>query len=95
MGDGITYTIYSNKSELKICKLAYFISEIHKSNLNKKKGGKRHMTIYIVTFQTYGTGEFQVSYNVFSKRKDAELEAKQLRACGHTQVTVVKREVRF
>ena len=53
------------------------------------------MTIYIVTFHTYGTGEFQVSYNVFSKRKDAELEAKQLRACGHTQVTVVKREVRF
>ena len=53
------------------------------------------MAIYIVTFQTYGTGEFQVSQNVFSKRKDAELEAKQLRACGHTQVTVVKREVRF
>lgn len=53
------------------------------------------MAIYIVTFQTYGTGEFQVSYNAFSKRKDAEIEAKQLRACGHTQVTVVKREVRF
>ncbi len=53
------------------------------------------MAIYIVTFQTYGTGEFQLSYNVFSKRKDAEEEAKQLRACGHTQVTVVKREVRF
>ena len=53
------------------------------------------MTIYIVTFCTYGTGIFKVSYNVFSKRKDAELEAKQLRACGHTQVTVVKREVRF
>ena len=53
------------------------------------------MTIYIVTFQTYGTGMFQVSENVFSKRKDAELEAKQLRACGHTQVTVIKREVRF
>ena len=94
MGDGITYTIYSNKSELQICKLAYFISELHKSDSNKK-GGKRLMTIYIVTFQTYGTGIFQVSYNVFSKRKDAEEEAKQLRACGHTQVTVVKREVRF
>ena len=60
-----------------------------------KKGGENTMTIYIVTFQTYGTNEFQVSYNVFSKRKDAELEAKQLRTCGHTQVTVVKREVRF
>ena len=53
------------------------------------------MTIYIVTFQTYGTNEFQVSYNVFSKRKDAEQEAKELRSNGHTQVTVVKREVRF
>ena len=53
------------------------------------------MTIYIVTFQTYGTGMFQVSQNVFPKRKDAEQEAKELRACGHTQVTVVKREVRF
>ena len=94
MGEGITYTIYSNKSELQICKLAYFITEIHKSNSNKK-GGKRLMTIYIVTFRTYGTETFQVAQNVFSKRKDAELEAKQLRACGHTQVTVVKREVRF
>lgn len=53
------------------------------------------MAIYIVTFQTYETGMFQVSYNVFSKRKDAEEEAKQLRVCGHKQVTVVKREVRF
>lgn len=53
------------------------------------------MTIYIVTFCTYGTNEFQVSYNVFSKRKDAELEAKQLRSNGHTKVTVIKREVRF
>lgn len=38
---GITYTIYSNKSELKICKLAYFISEIHKSDSNKKRGIKQ------------------------------------------------------
>ena len=53
------------------------------------------MTIYLVTFQTYGTNEFQVSYNVFSKRKDAEQEAKELRLNGHTKVTVVKREVRF
>ena len=53
------------------------------------------MTIYIITFCTYGTGMFQVSENVFSKRKDAELEAKQLRSNGHTKVTVVKREVRF
>ena len=63
--------------------------------LIKIKGGKRLMTIYIITFQTYGTGEFQVSYNVFSKRKDAELEARELRSNGHTQVTVIKREVRF
>ena len=94
MRDGITYTIYRNKNELQKCKLAYSISEIYKSNSNKKRG-ENTMTIYIVTFQTYGTGEFQVSYNVFSKRKDAEEEAKQLRACGHTQVTVVKREIRF
>lgn len=60
-----------------------------------KKGGENIMTIYIVTFQTYGTNEFQVSYNVFSKRKDAEQEAKELRSNGHTKVTVVKREVRF
>ena len=53
------------------------------------------MTIYIVTSHTYGTGTFQVSQNVFSKRKDAELEAKELRSNGHTQVTVIKREVRF
>ena len=53
------------------------------------------MAIYIVTFCTYGTGTFQVSQNVFSKRKDAELEARELRSNGHTQVTVVKREVRF
>ena len=63
-------------------------------NKNKKEG-KHTMAIYIVTFQTYGTGEFQVSYNVFSKRKDAEQEAKELRSNGHTKVTVVKREVRF
>ena len=60
-----------------------------------KKGGENTMAIYIVTFKTYGTETFQVSQNVFSKRKDAELEAKQLRSNGHTQVTVVKREVRF
>ena len=53
------------------------------------------MAIYIVTFCTYGTGEFQVSYNVFSKRKYAEQEAKELRSKGNTKVTVVKREVRF
>lgn len=53
------------------------------------------MTIYIVMFQTYGTETFQVAQNVFSKRKDAELEARELRSNGHTQVTVVKREVRF
>ena len=53
------------------------------------------MAIYIVTFQTYGTGMFQVSENVFSKRKDAELEARELRSNGHTQVTVIKRAVRF
>ena len=53
------------------------------------------MAVYIVTFQTFGTGVYQVSNNVFTKRKNAEQEAKELRACGHTQVTVVKREVRF
>ena len=53
------------------------------------------MAIYIVTFCAYGTNEFQVSYGVFSKRKDAEQEAKELRSNGHTKVTVVKREVRF
>lgn len=34
---GMIYTIYSNLIELKICKLAYFISEIHKSDSNKKE----------------------------------------------------------
>ncbi len=53
------------------------------------------LTIYIVMFRTFGSGEYQISENVFTKRKDAEQEAKRLRACGHTQVTIEKREVRF
>lgn len=53
------------------------------------------MIIYIVTFCTFGTGKFQVSDKVFWRRTKAEQEAKQLRACGHTQVTVVKRETCF
>lgn len=35
--EGMIYTIYSNKSELKICKLAYFISELHKVIQIKKE----------------------------------------------------------
>lgn len=53
------------------------------------------MTIYIITFCTFGTSKFQVSNDVFLRRTKAELEAKKLRACGHMQVTVVKREIRF
>lgn len=37
VGDGITYTIYSNKNELQKCKLAYFISELHKVIQIKKE----------------------------------------------------------
>lgn len=52
------------------------------------------MIVYIITFVTYGTNEFQVSDCVFAKRKDAEQEAKELRSNGHTNVHIVKREVR-
>ena len=48
------------------------------------------MAIYIVTFATYGSGTPNVSLNSFALRKDAEHEAKELRACGHTAVKVVK-----
>lgn len=48
------------------------------------------MTIYIVTFATYGSGTPNVSDRSFMLRKDAEREAKELRACGHTAVKVVK-----
>ena len=48
------------------------------------------MTTYIVTFATYGSGTPNVSLNSFKLRKNAEQEAKELRACGHTSVKVVK-----
>ena len=51
------------------------------------------MAIYIVTYCTLGTGVFQVSNKVFTKRKDAEAEASQIRASGHTKVSVLKREI--
>lgn len=51
------------------------------------------MTIYIVTYKTLGTEVFQVSSKVFTKRKDAEAEASEIRASGHTKVSVLKREV--
>lgn len=53
------------------------------------------MTLYIISFKTFGTELFQISVNVFSKRKDAEKEVKQLRACGHTKVTIIKRKIRL
>ena len=52
------------------------------------------MTIYTVTFCTFGTNGLQQDPIAFLKRKDAEQEAKELRACGHTQVQVHKLEVK-
>lgn len=70
VGDGITYTIYSNKSELQICKLAYFISEIHKSNSNKKK---RYKTMTLEALQ-------QAIANLLVARREAHgNEAEQAR----------------
>ena len=51
------------------------------------------MVIYIVTYCALGTEQFQVSNNVFTKRKDAEAEAAKLRASGQTKVAVLKREI--
>lgn len=48
------------------------------------------LQFYVVTFCAYGTGAFQVSYNAFLLKKDAEQEAKELRACGHTQVKITR-----
>lgn len=51
------------------------------------------MTIYIVTYRALGTEVFQVSNKVFTKRKDAESEAKILRYNGNTKVSILKREI--
>ena len=48
------------------------------------------LQFYVVTFCTYGTRIFQVSCNAFLLKKDAEQEAKELRACGHTQVKITR-----
>lgn len=46
------------------------------------------MKIYIVTFKTYNTGKFQISMGAWISKAKAELEAKELRANGHTDVKV-------
>lgn len=46
--------------------------------------------MYTITFVTYGSKMPQTDVNAFRTRKDAEREAKQLRANGHTKVTITK-----
>lgn len=56
------------------------------------------MNIYSITYKPYGSRKednTRIKYvDSFKLRKDAERNASQLRACGHTQVTVVKRFVK-
>lgn len=47
-------------------------------------------SIYIILFNTCGTGVEQTDVNVYNKRSDAEKEAKFLRWNGHTNVRVKK-----
>ena len=46
--------------------------------------------IYIILFNTCGTGVEQTDVNVYNKRSDAEKEAKFLRWNGHKNVRVKK-----
>lgn len=46
--------------------------------------------IYVIMYNAYGTGVWQVNQSSFELKKDAELEARKLRACGHKAVTIIK-----
>lgn len=46
------------------------------------------MSVYTITYVAYGTGAFSLYEKAFNKNKDAESEAKALRACGHKNVEI-------
>lgn len=48
------------------------------------------MTLYVITFKTYGSEEFQVSTNAHDTLQKANKEAKILRANGHKDVKVIR-----
>ena len=52
------------------------------------------MKVYVISYIPYGGKERVVSPISFLKRKDAEAEAKQLRACEHESVRITVTEVR-
>lgn len=51
--------------------------------------------IYVISYYAYNVADdnkdaYQVSGTAFSKKKDAEAEAKILRYCGHRRVRISK-----
>ena len=46
--------------------------------------------IYIVSFLTFGTNEYQVSPDGYKTHREAEEVARQLRTCGHKDVHITK-----
>lgn len=46
--------------------------------------------IYIISFLTFNTNEYQTSPDGYKTRRKAEEVAKQLRACEHTHVCITK-----
>jgi len=46
--------------------------------------------IYVISFLTFGTNIYQMLSNGYKIRKEAEVVARQLRACGHKDVRITK-----
>jgi hypothetical protein len=51
----------------------------------------KEIAVYVITFNTFSkNGALQVSFNSFVTKKNAEREAKILRANGHANVKIAK-----
>lgn len=46
--------------------------------------------LYFITFNTFGTGVEQTSYEVLTSKAQAEKVKSELEACGHTSVKIHK-----
>ncbi len=49
----------------------------------------RYITVYIIMFDTYGSGDRQASLDGFKTREAALEEVIKLSHCGHTNIDIV------
>ena len=58
------------------------------SNVINKPIEGRYIKVYILTFNTYMNGVFQIDMDCFDSMKAAKREKKILESCGHTNVKI-------